>query len=214
MLWKEAFQQSRYRWALVFCAGMMLNIVFYMPHFYQDIILPRQGSIPWDPVLTVLPPRDWSLITFLILYVSIGQTLISHFRSPRIVMVALTAYCGANLIRMATMYLFTFEPPPGMILLVDPISSIAYPDSAFAKDLFFSGHVSTVMILVLVEPLPLARRLKAAGTILMAVLLAWQHVHYTIDILFAPLFSYAFYRLALLLLNETPDQGPQHTPVD
>ena len=93
------------------------------------------------------------------------------------------------------MYMVTLEPPNDMILLADPISSIAYPDRGFAKDLFFSGHICTMMVLVLMERKPVLKFLKIGGTVVMALLLAWQHVHYTIDLLAAPLVTYGAYRI-------------------
>ena len=106
------------------------------------------------------------------------------------------------------MYAFTLEPPVGMILLADPISSILYPDSGFAKDLFFSGHISTIMIMVLVEENRIAKISKIIGATLMGVFLAWQHVHYTVDLLAAPIITYwVFGKIRNMLKFQNPP-GP------
>jgi hypothetical protein len=95
---------------------------------------------------------------------------------------------------MFSMYSLTLEPPTSMILLVDPVTaSLVYPDSNFAKDLFFSGHVSTMMVLVLVEQNRLARSLKMVGTSIVGLLLAWQQVHYTLDLVVAPFVTIAVF---------------------
>ncbi|MEO6133412.1 MAG: phosphatase PAP2-related protein, partial [Saprospiraceae bacterium] len=68
--------------------------------------------------------------------------------------------------------------------------------STFAKDLFFSGHVSTMTLLVLVEKKEWIKWVKAVFTLAIGILLAWQHVHYTIDLVVAPVVTilvfYAF----------------------
>ncbi len=175
-----------------------------MPTYYQEIIGPKKGYFLNDPFLNLFKPMDWSLPIFITLYLAVAQTLISSFRKPHVVMAGLATYCAISLIRMLSMYVFTLEPPIGMILLVDPITaSLVYPESSFAKDLFFSGHVSTMMVLVLVEENKIARVFKIAGTSLVGFLLAWQQVHYTIDLIVAPLVSYGVFIgiQRLLLIN-------------
>jgi hypothetical protein len=200
MNWRDVIASRRGQVAMVFCLATLGMIVFYMPHFYHDILTPKPGIRLSDPVLDALTPRDWSIAVFFILYCSIIQTLVMGYKQPGIVLLGLTAYCLVNVFRLFTMYGLTLEPPQDMILLLDPISSIAYPDKGFAKDLFFSGHVSTVFVLVLVEPNRTARYIKLAGTIVMAVLLAWQHVHYSIDLIAAFLVAWGAVALTRYLL--------------
>lgn len=191
MTWKEFLQSNRGRWAVAFCLATLCMMVFYMPTYYQDVIGPKKGILLRDPILDLFTPVDWSLPVFIILYLAVAQTLLSSFRSPNVVLTGLTTYCVVNLIRMLTMYLLTLEPPADMILLVDPISIyLVYPDQGFAKDLFFSGHVSTLLILVFIDGNRNSKALKVIGTAMIAVFLAWQHVHYTIDLLAAPVVTY------------------------
>ena len=205
MTWSEVFQSTRHRWALAFCVVMALVTFLYMPTYYQEVIQPKPGTYPWDPLLARLTPLDWSIPIFIILYLSVIQTLGMSYRKPSILLSGLTTYCAVNLLRMATMYTITFEPPQDMILLIDPIASfIVYPDNTFAKDLFFSGHVSTMMVLMLVEENPWATRLKAAGTFLVGLFLAWQHVHYTLDLVVAPFVTYGLYRIISMWLEPLP----------
>lgn len=200
MTWQDVIGTWRGRVAIIFCVATLGMIVFYMPHFYHDILTPKPGIRLEDPVLKMFTPRDWSLVVFFILYASIIQTLVMGYKQPEIVLVGLTAYSVVNIVRLFTMYGLTLEPPTDMILLLDPISSIAYPDKGFAKDLFFSGHVSTVFVLVLVEPNAIARYIKLAGTLTMAVLLAWQHVHYSIDLIAAFLVAWGAFILTRRML--------------
>ena len=102
------------------------------------------------------------------------------------------------------MYLITFDPPSDMILLIDPVTSSFYPDAGFAKDLFFSGHVSTMTLMVLLEKNRLARMIKIAGTMIVALFLVWQHVHYSLDIMVAPFMAAAVFYAVRFWLKPLP----------
>ena len=195
MTWKHALQSKRIRLIIIFCVATLLIIVFYMPVFYQEILGPKKGYSINDPFLNFFNPSNWSLPVFVILYLAVIHTVISTLKKPNIALLGLTTYCAVNLLRIVTMYTVTLEPPADMILLADPISSIAYPDKGFAKDLFFSGHISTMVVLVCIEKNRVARLLKITGTVIMGVFLVWQHVHYTIDLLAAPVITYGIYLL-------------------
>jgi hypothetical protein len=207
MTWQEALTTKRVRWALAFSIAVLLMMVFYMPTFYKEIIGPKKGYYLDDPFLKLFDPTDWSLLIFATLYLTVIQTLTTSLKKPEVMIIGLTTYCAISVTRMFTMYMLTLEPPTGMILLVDPVTaSLVYPDSTFAKDLFFSGHVSTMMVLVLVEQNRIARFLKIAGTSLVGILLAWQQVHYTLDLVVAPFVTYAVFISVKRILSLEVDQ--------
>ena len=195
MTWKEALQITRVRWVIFFCVSTLLINVFYTPFFYQEVLSPKKGFSLNDPFLNLFAPVDWSLPIFTILYLAVLHAVLSTMTKPNVALLGLATYCVVNLFRIVTMYVITLEPPVGIILLVDPISSITYPGKDFAKDLFFSGHISAMMALVFIEKNQLAKILKIVGTVIMGVLLAWQHVHYTIDLLAAPIITYGAFLL-------------------
>lgn len=202
MTWREAIRTSRIRWALLFCTATLCMMVFYMPSFYHDIIRPKESILVYDPLLAAMTPVDWSLPIFTLLYIAALQTVFSSFLRPVIFLTGLTTYCAVSITRMATIFLITLEPPADMILLVDPITTfLVYPDSGFAKDLFFSGHVSTMWIFVLVERNAWARMFKIAATLTVGVLLAWQHVHYTLDLVVAPVITVLIFGIVAGLLK-------------
>jgi hypothetical protein len=203
MTWTEALGTPRYRWALAFSAATLVWMFFYVPIFYRDVLTPKPGYLLNDYLLNFLSPVDLSLYIFLILYLATIQTIIAHFKEADVMILGITVYFAMNIIRTVSMYLVTFEPPSGIILLSDPISSALYPDTGFAKDLFFSGHISSIMVSVLIEKNPVAKWAKIGGTVLMATLLAWQHVHYTIDLVVAPLATYGVFVVARRLLKST-----------
>lgn len=192
--WREWLQTSRGRAIILFCLVTLVSMVLFMPVYYRELLGPKVGILLDDPVLNLFTPADWSTAVFFILTVALVQTLVMYGNKPAILLTGVLTYCLVNILRAFTMYAITLEPPADMILLIDPISaSLVYPEQAFAKDLFFSGHVSTMMATIFVERSRVWYALKVFGTALMALFLAWQHVHYTVDLLAAPFITYVVY---------------------
>jgi hypothetical protein len=79
-----------------------------------------------------------------------------------------------------------------MILLRDPFLTLVFGSETevAVKDLFFSGHIATMCLLVLVSDKGIWKTYLSIATVVLAVLIAWQHVHYSIDILAAPFFAF------------------------
>jgi membrane-associated phospholipid phosphatase len=111
-------------------------------------------------------------------------------------------YVVVNFLRIITLYLFTLETPEGIIPLVDPfLEKVAYGgNAAYTKDLFFSGHTSTLFIISLAEKRLGLRIALILSTILIGILLVWQRVHYTIDVIGALLVTFAVYK-GIVALN-------------
>ena len=82
------------------------------------------------------------------------------------------------------MFLFPLEPPKGIIPLQDPLVSFMTPNHVVAlRDLFFSGHCATMMILYLVAVSPLVKKWMKFILVAVPFLILWQRVHYTIDVI-------------------------------
>lgn len=191
LTWRECIGSTRGRLAMVFSLAVISAMVLFMPYYYQEIIGPKVGILLNDPVLNFFTPIDWSNAVFFILTVALIQTLAMYFGNAEVFLTGIMSFCVVNIIRAISMYIITLEPPADMILLIDPISaSLVYPEKAFAKDLFFSGHVSSMMILVYIERNRVWYLVKIAATVLMALFLAWQHVHYSVDLVVAPVATY------------------------
>lgn len=207
--WREWLGTRRGRTIIVFCLITLVSMVLFMPLYYRELLGPKVGILLDDPVLNLFTPADWSTAVFFILTVALVQTLVMYSNKPAILFAGIMTYCVVNILRAVTMYAITLEPPADMILLIDPISaSLVYPEQAFAKDLFFSGHVSTMMAMVFVERNRLWYLVKLAGTLLMALFLAWQHVHYTVDLLAAPIITYLVYMAVNRYVKGVPVKKP------
>jgi hypothetical protein len=119
-------------------------------------------------------------------------------KEPRALVLALQAYVVMVVLRIAAMAVTPLEAPPGMIPLHDPLVRLFGPGKLLTKDLFFSGHTSTLFLLALAVPGPRWKAFFVLCTAAVAFCVLGQHVHYTIDVLAAPVFAYASFRLAVL----------------
>lgn len=172
--------------ATVFVA---MGVVLSLPGFFRMLAL-RPGVFPPDPLLPLLPALDVSVPLFLVMYAVVAVALAALWRYPQRMLRTAMAYVLLLLLRMVSMSLYTLEAPPGYIPLEDPISTLFYPDrQPFHKDLFFSGHVATVVLLGSALPgrwLRVAMFLVAA---MVALAVMVQRVHWTVDVLAAPFFA-------------------------
>jgi hypothetical protein len=105
---------------------------------------------------------------------------------------------------MVTILLLPLEPPPGLVELKDPISNFFYGEEhAFiTRDLFFSGHTSTQIMIGLILPGRKEKLLAFLGATTVAVLVLIQHIHYTIDVVGAVFFTWLLYKLARWLVAD------------
>jgi hypothetical protein len=95
------------------------------------------------------------------------------------------------------MSLLPLDPPQTMIPLTDPFVEYFGTGISLSKDLFFSGHTSTLFLLGLTMQARRWRTFFFFCTAAVACCVLIQHIHYTVDVFVAPFFAYASYRLAL-----------------
>jgi membrane-associated phospholipid phosphatase len=147
-------------------------------------------------VLALLVPRDLTWLTFSLIYLGLAFGVARLATDPRSLVVALQAYVVMVLFRIAAMWATPLEAPPGMIPLHDPLVRLFGPGKLLTKDLFFSGHTSTLFLLFLAVPGRRSKGLFLFCTAAVGVSVLVQHVHYTVDVLVAPLFAWASFRIA------------------
>lgn len=184
LTWTEAKANKKYRQsAMAWLIGLAFFVV-PLPYYFNYIIQPKQGIQLTDYVHFLLPAIDWSLEIFILIFAAPALFFISNFKSPVTVLFTLQCYVSVNLMRMVSVYVFTLEAPAGIIPLVDPfLAKVVYGNNTFVKDLFFSGHTCTLFMLFLIERKLWVKWVLGIATSLVALLLIWQRVHYTIDVL-------------------------------
>ena len=194
--WKEALSKKHFRIHLLVSGFAGALIILFLPYFFIEILLSKPGYTLNDYILNQLAPKDFSWIIFGLIYLSVLITLFFNYSNPYTILLGIECYLGINLVRIVSLYMITLEPPHDIIPLIDPlITKIAYGNTVYLKDLFFSGHVSTLFLLFLIEEDKVRKLFLLATTISVGLLILWQHVHYSIDVLSAPLFAWAIYTI-------------------
>lgn len=194
--WKKAWDNPSFRIQLITTLVFLSAIAIYIPDFFHTVQF-RPGHRINDVLLNFFTPHNVSFFTFLSIYSAILLAIINIIPFPVLFLKSLQAYCLLVLMRMLSMYLLPLEPPGSIIPLEDPfIGYFFYNNVAITKDLFFSGHVSTLFLLFLSNPFRQLKYPIMILTVLTALLILLQHVHYTIDIIAAPVFSWISYKLA------------------
>jgi hypothetical protein len=94
------------------------------------------------------------------------------------------------------------NPPNGIIIISDPLTNLFYGQHIVTKDLFFSGHTSIIVLATLCLENKKDKFIGIIATIIVASLLLVQHIHYTLDVIAAPIFAYLLFRLAKFVLQK------------
>ncbi|MBM4172194.1 MAG: hypothetical protein FJ214_10030 [Ignavibacteria bacterium] len=155
-----------------------------------------------DPILSLFNPIDVTWLTFGLIYIGLFTALFSLSFHPENFLVAIQSYSLVFLIRLCTIYLLPLDAPITTIALTDPVVQFFGDGETWFRDLFFSGHTATMFLFYLTSS---SKKLKVTFllcTFCVAVCVLIQHVHYTVDVVAAPFFSYASYRIAFLLNNK------------
>ncbi len=159
----------------------------------------RPGAVLADPLLALLPPTDVTWLTFAFIYCALVAAIIHLIRHPDRLLVALQSYILLVFARTVAMYLLPLDPPAGMIPLVDPLVELFGSGGVtLSRDLFFSGHTSTLFLLALTAVSTRLRILFLVCTACVGVCVLVQHVHYSIDVLAAPFFAWGCFSVASL----------------
>jgi membrane-associated phospholipid phosphatase len=193
---KNAWRDPAWRGECVATFALLVPVLFALTHFL-DANEGRHGVMFPDPLLALFGAVNLTWVTFSIIYAGVLAGLLILLRHPRRLLLVLQAYAVMALFRMAAMYLAPLEPPPGMIELRDPFVEFFGGGRTLTRDLFFSGHTSTMFLLFLVVPGKRLRLVFAAATLLVGCCVILQHVHYAVDVLAAPFFAFGAYSIVL-----------------
>ncbi len=192
--WAEAWRDRGFRLQAALTAPALAAALMALARFVRWVEARPGATLP-DPLLRLLEPRDVTWLTFSLIYAGIlgGVTLLA--RRPRDLLAAVQAYAVLVALRIAVMWATPLDPPPGMIALQDPFVEGLGTGQLLTRDLFFSGHTSTMFLLFLAVPGRLAKGFFLACTVLVGICVLWQHVHYAVDVMAAPPFAWAAWRV-------------------
>ncbi len=125
-----------------------------------------------------------------------GMLIRNALIDPNIFILFLWSFIFLTISRLLTIYFVPLNPPNDLIPLVDPISNRFYGGGFVTKDLFYSGHTSTQFLMFLCFKNKNLKLAALLSTIAIGILVLIQHIHYTIDVISAPLFAYAVFVIA------------------
>ena len=194
--WRQAWADRGFRIRLLVTPPLLVGTLSALAALVKWVER-RPGAVLPDPVLAMLAPRDVTWPVFTLIYVGIVLAILLLVRSPVRLLLGVQGYVVMALLRIVVMWATPLDPPPGMIVLEDPlVQGFGGAAAPLTRDLFFSGHTSTMFLLFLAVPGRATRAFFLAATAGVAFLVLVQHVHYAVDVLAAPPFAYAAWRIA------------------
>ena len=192
--WSKAWQLKSFRNKTIIALFLVAIILLFLPTFF-GFIEKREGIVLQDYVLDAIPPMDVSIPTFIVIW---GMVLLVFFRiyqNPRLFLVIAYGFILMCLCRILTITLLPLNPPPGLITLKDPIANIAYGGNGtfITKDLFYSGHTGNMFLFFLCLEAKWDKIIALTASFLIGFLVLIQHIHYSIDVISAFIFTYFLY---------------------
>lgn len=200
MSWKVFFSSNRNRIEFIISILLLAVILLTLTNFL-NYVESRNGFSFDDPVLSLFEPTDLTWLTFTLIYGSLTVAIVNLISKPEKLLFTIQLYTLMVVVRIISMWLLPLNPPEKMILLNDPFVEFFGTGKTLTKDLFFSGHTATLFILFLTADDRLIRGIFLLSTILVALCVLMQHVHYSIDVFAAIFFTYACYQILKSLKN-------------
>ncbi|QJD94892.1 hypothetical protein HH214_02855 [Mucilaginibacter robiniae] len=197
--WKTTWQTPSLRILMLIGCFIAAILISVLPIFFQNIEK-RPGIQLNDRILSHTPAYNVSIYLFLIIWSMALLTLVRAVYKPEIFIKYLWLYSAICITRMITITLIPLAPPANLMNLVDPLTGVFYGHANITKDLFYSGHVSTLLAMYYCLHKKSDKRFALLGAVVVGVLVLVQHVHYTIDVLAAPLFVFVLNKLLTALL--------------
>lgn len=178
----------------------MLSIVYALPIFFNHIEK-RKGIQLHDWLLAAVTPHNVSPIIFTFIWGMILLIFVRALYKPVIYINYCWTLMFVSIFRLTCISLVPLQPPIGLVPLTDPLTGVFYGQALITKDLFFSGHTATLVLIYLCLEKKRDKQIALFSVIAVGVLLVIQHIHYTIDILAAPVFTYASFKIARFILT-------------
>jgi hypothetical protein len=190
--WQGAFRDEAFR--RYFLPNFLVCVIIYYAIIYWlNLNCGRPGLIINDPIYPLLTPRDFSPVIFFFTYSATLALLGNIALYPFLLHRGLMMFVAVFAIRALCIYYIPLSPSPGMVPLYDPVTDALGNESRIVNDLFFSGHIADLTTFFLLCRSKMLKRYILLSIFIVGTLLVWQRVHYTIDVMMAPVFAYLTY---------------------
>jgi hypothetical protein len=191
--WLKALSRASFKKRLIPGCLFVAAILSAFPFFFQTIEK-RNGAFVNDWILNQIPSHNLSVPIFIVIWATALLMLFRAIEDPYIFLVFIWSYIFVSFMRALSITFIPLNPPVGLVQLIDPLSNTFYGHATITKDLFFSGHTSTIFLIFLCLKNRVEKIIVLTATMVLALLLMVQHIHYVIDIVAAPVFTYIAYR--------------------
>ncbi len=192
--WSKAWQERRFRNKTFIAMILVAIILSLLPTFFA-FIEKREGMVLQDFVLDTIPAMDVSIPTFVIIWSIVLLVFYRIFQNPHLFLVVAYGFILMCILRILTISMLPLNPPAGLIVLKDPIANIAYGGNGIfiTKDLFYSGHTGNMFLFFLCLERKWDKIFALIASFLVGILVMIQHIHYSIDVIAAFIFTYFIY---------------------
>ncbi len=191
--WKYAWSKSRFKKQLILGSVVLIVILIFFSSFLTRIEQ-REGRVINDWLLNNIPSIDLSIPIFTIIWSCALLLIWQSSKNPAIFLTYLWGFIFLMLSRMVTISLVPLNPPNHLIPLLDPLINKTFYDGVFiTKDLFYSGHTASILLMSFCLKNNVHKKITLVAAISIGIMVLLQHIHYTIDVVAVPFFTYAVY---------------------
>lgn len=193
--WNLALKNTQFRNRFLLSLGLLVLILTGFA-WLLAYIETRQGHSFYDPILNFFKPRDVSDFIFFVTYSTAIVALVYAFSSPYKFLHLIQMYGSLTVLRVITLFFIPLEPPSEIIPLRDQfLTNTFYAGAQNLKDLFFSGHAATLFLFYFFSTNKTLKYIFLTAAVAVSIGVLLQHVHYSYDVIAAPIFAYIAYRL-------------------
>jgi len=203
--WRRFWAERLYRVQSILTIVLLILTLLFFSRLLI-FIEQRPGVILDDPILNLFNAFELNWIIFPLIYLSILSGIIHLTKYPEHLIILLQSYILMDLFRMLSMYVTPLEPPINTIDLKDPLVFVLGTGTIITKDLFFSGHTSTMLLLSLTAVNKKIKIIFLANTFIVALFMIIQKAHYSIDVIAAPFYAYCSYKIICILQKKLKEK--------